>query len=62
MRGAAFFKANDYVLYDDDGDVRIVVTADGSSTVLFRSSAAAVGSFGGTPWTNWSYTFEDSGT
>lgn len=64
LRGAAFFKANELsTSFDDRGDVRIVVTADGSSTVLFSSSVRAVGGdWRGTPWTDWSHTFQEAGS
>lgn len=62
LSGYAFFKNNDSAGWNDSGDVRVVVAGDGSSTVLFSSSGSQTGSYNGTPWTAWSYTFPDSGT
>lgn len=62
ISGWAFFQADDYLPYDDNGDVTLVVTADGSQTVLFSSSVAQVGSYGQTPWTTFAYTVPSTGT
>jgi hypothetical protein len=62
LSGAAFFDTDDYLPYNDNGSVRIVITPSGSSTAVFSSSVGQVGSGGGTPWTAWQYTFSSSGT
>lgn len=56
LTGWSFFKANDYLPYDDNGSVRLSVTGVGTTTTVFDSSIGAVGDFGGTPWRQWSYT------
>ena len=62
LKGWAFFKANDYWPYNDNGSVQMLVTS-GPTVVatLFVSSVAAVGNYGGTPWTAWSHTFASTG-
>jgi len=62
LSGWAFFKTSDYLPYDDNGDVKIVVTSTGSQSVLFSSSVSQVGSYGGTPWKSFSYTIPSTGS
>lgn len=62
LSGWAFFKTADYLPYDDNGDVKIIVTMSGSQTVLFSSSVSQVGDFGGTPWKPFSYTIPVAGS
>ena len=62
LTGWSFFKANDYLPYNDSGNVRLVVNGGGSSATVFSSSVGQVGSYGGTPWVQWSYTIPSSGT
>jgi len=57
LSGYAFFDTTDYLPYNDDGYVRIVQ----GNVILFSSSVSAVGNFGQTPWTFFSYTFPISG-
>jgi hypothetical protein len=60
LSGYSFFKSNDY--YNDSGTVRIL-DADGNVVqVLFHSDQATVGTYKGTPWKAWSYTFTQPGT
>lgn len=56
LSGWSFFKANDYVPYNDSGSVRLAVTGGGTTATVFSSSVNQVGSYGGTPWQRWSYT------
>lgn len=56
LTGWSFFKANDYLPYNDSGTVSLSVSGVGSTTTVFASSIGQVGSFGGTPWQRWSYT------
>lgn len=60
--GWSFFQANDYLPYDDTGQVKLIVTSPAGQTTLFTSSVAAVGSYGNTPWVPWIYTFQANGT
>ncbi|MBN2462093.1 MAG: hypothetical protein JXB43_00660, partial [Dehalococcoidia bacterium] len=61
ISGWAFFKAEDYTPYNDEGRVEITVKSGGQVlSTLFQSSVSAVGDYGGTPWTYWSYVFTRS--
>lgn len=63
LSGWAFFKAEDYWPYNDSGSVQMTLTSGPYVlTTLFSSSVGAVGNYGGTPWTPWSYTFASAGT
>lgn len=62
LSGWAFFKTNDYLPYDDNGDVKVVVTATGSQAVVFSSSVSQVGNYGGTPWRGFSHTIPSTGS
>ena len=61
--GDFFFAANDYMPFNDNAYVRLI---DGSTNtelaVLISSSVAAVGNYGETPWTGFSYTLASSFT
>jgi hypothetical protein len=61
LTGWSFFKANDYLPYNDDGSVRLTVSGGGTTATVFSSSISQVGSYGGTPWKKWSYTFPADG-
>jgi hypothetical protein len=61
LTGWAFFKANDYLPYNDNGAVQLSVNGVGSSATVFSSSIGQVGSYGATPWQEWSYTFPADG-
>lgn len=56
LSGTAFFKANDYLPYNDDAFVSI------NGTNLFVSSVGAVGNYGSTPVTGFSYTAMTAGS
>ncbi len=56
LTGWSFFKANDYSPFNDSGSVQLAVTGAGTSATVFASSINEVGSYGGTPWRQWSYT------
>jgi hypothetical protein len=58
ISGQAAFYGGDYLPYNDSGMVRIMQ----GNVVLFYADIAAVGNFGQTPWTAWSYTLPASGT
>ena len=58
LSGNAFFQANDYIPFNDDGYVKIIENGQ----VLFTSNVAAVGNYGNTPWTPFSYTFTSGGS
>jgi hypothetical protein len=62
LRGWAFFRTTDYLPFDDDGDVRIVVESSADSTVVFGSSVGEVGDAGATPWRGFSYTAPAAGS
>ena len=63
LTGWAFFKANDYLPYNDNGSVQMILTSGPFVlATLFSSSVGAVGNFGGTPWTAWSHTFSSTGS
>jgi hypothetical protein len=62
LSGWAFFKANDYLPFNDSGSVQLTVAGGGSSAVVFSSNVNTVGSFGETPWKQWSYSFPATGT
>ena len=62
LSGWAFFRTGDYLPFDDEGDVRIVITQDDSSVVLFSSSVSEVGGSGSTPWKSFSFMVPSSGT
>lgn len=61
LSGWSFFQANDYLPYDDNGAVRLSVSGGGSTATVFSSSIGQVGSYGRTPWRQWSYTFPADG-
>lgn len=56
ITGYAAFQANDYLPFNDDGYVSI----DGVD--VFASSVAAVGDFGNTPWTKFTFTAPTAGS
>ena len=56
LTGWSFFKANDYLPYNDSGSVQLSVTGAGTAATVFTSSINQVGSYGETPWQQWSYT------
>jgi len=58
ISGDAYFQANDYIPYNDDAYVQILQ----GNVVLFSSDVAAVGDFGNTPWTAFSYQFAAGGS
>jgi PEP-CTERM motif len=58
ISGYAFFQANDYIPYNDDGYVKIIE----NGVTLFQSNVSAVGDYGNTPWTAFSYTFNGAGS
>ncbi|MCW3014146.1 MAG: hypothetical protein JWO02_1238 [Solirubrobacterales bacterium] len=62
ISGWSFFKAGDYLPYNDSGSVQLVLASNNSSTVLFSASVSQVGNYGGTPWRAWAYTFPSAGT
>jgi hypothetical protein len=62
VSGWSFFKANDYLPFNDSGGVRLAISGGGSSSTVFSSSVSQVGSYGGTPWERWSYTVPSTGT
>ena len=61
LTGWSFFKANDYLPYNDSGSVQLSVTGGGTTATVFSSSIGQVGSYGGTPWRRWSYTVPADG-
>ncbi|CAH2214312.1 hypothetical protein [Tepidibacter aestuarii] len=61
ISGWAFFKANDYLPYDDKSKVVIKSGTTVISTV-FSASVSTVGDYGQTPWTFWEYVFTSTGT
>lgn len=61
LTGWAFFRTGDYLPFDDEGDVRIVVTQSGDSTILFSSSVSEVGGSGSTPWKAFAFAFPATG-
>jgi hypothetical protein len=60
--GWAFFKAEDYMPYNDDCTVRIKNSAGTVIYTAFSASVSTVGNYGNTPWTYWQYTFATAGT
>ena len=62
LTGWAFFATGDYLPYDDDGDVRVVIEKTGTDAVVFSSSVDDVGDAGSTPWTRFSYEFQTTGS
>ena len=62
LAGWAFFATTDYMPWDDDGDVRVVVEKAATSTIVFSSSVAEVGDYGSTPWMKFAYAFQASGS
>ncbi|MBI4234063.1 MAG: PxKF domain-containing protein [Chloroflexi bacterium] len=60
VSGWAFFKAEDYLPYNDYGQVILYVAP--TNVVLFSRNVAAVGNYGGTPWTYWEYTAPFTGS
>lgn len=61
LTGWSFFKANDYLPYNDSGAVRLSIAGGGTTATVFSSSIGQVGSYGGTPWERWSYTVPTDG-
>jgi len=64
ISGWAFFRAEDYMPYDDASMVEILILNTVQRIVLttvFSASVRTVGSFGGTDWTYWSYMLPGSG-
>lgn len=61
LSGWAFFRTGDSLPFDDEGDVSIVVSASGSSTILFSSSVSEVGGSGGTPWKGFAFVMPQTG-
>lgn len=62
ISGWAFFKTVDFAPWSDECKVEITVSSGGSLiATLFQASVLTVGNYGGTPWTNWSYTFTNAG-
>jgi hypothetical protein len=61
LTGWSFFKANDYLPYNDYGSVQLSVSGGGTTATVFSSSIGQVGSYGGTRWEKWSYTFPTDG-
>lgn len=56
LRGASYFKAGDYLPYNDSGSVALQVVGSHSTTTLFSSSVSQVGNYGSTGWRYWSFT------
>jgi hypothetical protein len=66
ISGWAFFKAGDYMPFDDEGMVEITIHSGGQPggqllATVFQSRVSEVGNYGGTPWTYWSYMFASGG-
>ncbi|MBD7911192.1 hypothetical protein [Clostridium cibarium] len=61
IEGWAFFKANDYLPFNDNSKVRIKAGNNVIATP-FNYSVSDVGDYGHTPWTYWSHTFTADGT
>lgn len=61
LTGWAFFQANDYWPFNDNGAVQLSVDGAGTTATVFSSSVGEVGSYGATPWQKWSYTFPADG-
>lgn len=61
LTGWSFFKANDYLPYNDSGAVRLSIAGGGTTATVFSSSIGQVGSYGGTPWQRWTYTVPADG-
>jgi hypothetical protein len=60
VSGWAFFDGEDYLPYDDGA---VVIQQDGSDLeTVFAASIGALGNYGKTGWTAWSYTVPSSGT
>ena len=61
VSGWAFFDGEDYLPFNDDGAV--VIQQGGSDlATVFAASIGALGNYGKTGWTAWSYTVPSSGT
>jgi len=60
--GWSFFKANDYLPYDDTGEVKLIITSNSGTVTLFASKVRDVGNYGSTPWMPWMYTFPANDT
>jgi hypothetical protein len=60
LSGYSFFKSNDY--YNDSGTVQVVDSDGNVVQVVFHSDQATVGTYQGTAWKAWSYTFTQPGT
>jgi hypothetical protein len=60
LSGYSFFKSEDY--FNDSGTVQILDSNGNVVQVVFHSDQATIGTYMGTAWTAWSYTFPQSGT
>lgn len=61
ISGWAFFKAEDYMPFNDNTQVEIKSGGNVLATV-FSANVSTVGGYGSTPWTYWEYTFAAPGT
>lgn len=61
LLGWSFFKANDYIPFNDTGVVKLVVESDNTQTILFQSSVSEVGDYGGTNWVPWEFVAPEDG-
>nr|QOV09080.1 hypothetical protein HULAa30F3_00035 [uncultured Dehalococcoidia bacterium] len=62
LSGYSFFKAGDYLPYDDEAQVRIIdANTHAELYRLFYSSVSSVGDYRETPWTHWNYYFTTTG-
>jgi hypothetical protein len=55
ISGDVFFDAGDYLPFNDSGQVLLLDLATNTSYTLFQSSVEAVGDFGFTAWTEFSF-------
>jgi HYR domain len=63
ISGASFFKANDYMPYNDTATVNLVDTSNDSVVAqLFSDSVSNEGDFNSVGWTDWSYTIDSAGS
>jgi hypothetical protein len=62
VRGDTFFKAEDYLPFNDSGQVVVKIKEDGTTVATpFNESISDVGDHGQTPWTHWEHTFAEPG-
>jgi hypothetical protein len=62
VRGDTFFKAGDYLPYNDSGQVVVKIKENGTTVATpFNKSISDVGDYGQTPWTHWEHTFAEPG-